>query len=383
MASLSRDLRVFGLDLGALWSALRRPWQGVLDWPIVSMLAPDQAVRVLRAAAPDACWHGVRRRAAEPPRTAPDLVAVALPDAMVLQRTVVLAHAALDEAGQALAWQVQGWNPFDPADLVWGWRRRIAAGGAIEADVVLASRRQVAGHLDSLRARLEGLAPPEVWVCPDDGAPIVLQGHGEGLREAAARRHGRQCGTLLAVAVVLVGAMALTPSLQLWLRQGEAARLHGELAVRARPVLAQREALVHAREALAGASKLLHSRIDPLRVLEVLTRELPDGSAVQSLRLQGDAVTLSGLTGDAASLMQRLGKQPGLRDVRAPSAAVRQPGAAFETFTVTFQLDPEKFAVRSGGGPPAPRAQDAADAAAPRAEPSGPATPASAAREGT
>lgn len=353
MPFLSRDLRVFGLDLAALWAALRRPWQGMAGWPIVAVLAPDQPVRVVRADAQDAFWQGARGQTAAPAAptsTAPQTVAVALPQAIVLQRSVVLPRAASAQAEQALAWQVQGWNPFHAQDLVWGWRRRTAADGAIEADIALASRKQVAGHLESLRVRLQGAAAPEVWVCPDDGPPIVLPGYGEGRREMAARRHWRLCCAWLALAVLLVTMLALTPSLQLRLRQAQATRSHGELAVQARPVLAQREALVHARDAVAAAAKLLHHRIDPLRVLELLTRELPDGTAVQSLRLQGDVVTISGSTGDAASLMQRLGQQPGLRNVRAPAAATRQPGAAFETFTVSLQLDPEKFAVQSSDG---------------------------------
>lgn len=382
MPSLSRELRVFGLDLRGLWSALRQPWQDMRDWPVVAMLSPDRTVRVVRADAQDAHWHGVRRRTTAAHSAPMQTVAVALPHSVVLWRTLVLPHAALAEAQQALALQVQGWNPFDPADLVWGWRRRTTASGALEADVALASRKQIAGQLAHLHARLPGSAPPEVWVCLDDGAPIVLPGYGEGIRETATRRHWRLCGALLATSVLLAGMIALTPTLQLWLRQSEAARLHGELAAQARPVLAQRESLVHAHEAMAGLSKLLQSRVDPLRVLEVLTRELPDGSAVQNFRLQGDTVTISGLTGDAASLMQRLGQQPGLRDVRAPTAATRQPGAAFETFTVTFQLDREKFAVQTGAGLPATRAQDDSNAAAEHANPSGPAPSAGAVRRG-
>lgn len=382
MPSLSRDLRVFGLDLGALGSAFRRPWQSVREWPVVAWLATDQPVRVVHADAQEASWHGVRGRTAQPPSTSPQTVALALPDAMVLRRTVVLPHAAAAEAAQALALQVQGWNPFDTADLVWGWRRRIAATGAIEADVALASRKQVAGLLDKLRARLEGPAAPEVWVCPDDDAPIVLPGYGEGRREAAARRHWAMCCALLATAAGLIGLMALTPSVQLLLRQSEATLKHAELALQARPVLAQRESLVHAQEAMAGLSQLLQGRIDPLRVLEVLTRELPDGSAVQSFRLQGDTVTISGLTGNAATLMQRLGQQPGLRDVRAPAAAMRQPGAAFETFTVTFQLDPGTFAVPAGDGASADRRLDNPDAGAQQEVVPAPPAPASAARGG-
>ncbi|GHC84240.1 hypothetical protein GCM10007320_28510 [Pseudorhodoferax aquiterrae] len=361
MPSVSRDLRLFGLDLGALWAALRRPWEAAPGWPIVSWLAPDQPVRVVRADAPDAFWQGARGRMAQPPAGAPSTVAVALPQAMVLQRTVVLPRAAATEAAHALALQVQGWNPFPAQDLVWGWRRRSTAGGGIAADVALASRKQVASHLESLATRLESAAAvPEIWVAPDDGPPIVLPDYGEGRRAAAARRHWRLCRALLVLAVLLALLLALTPSLQLWLREAQAARAHAELAAQARPVLARREALVQAQEAMAAAAKLLDQRIDPLRVLELLTQALPDGTAVQSLRLQGDVVTLSGTTGDAASLMQGLGRQAGLRNVRAPAAATRQPGAAFESFTVSFQLDPAAFALASRGGP-APAAATAAD----------------------
>lgn len=363
MPSLSRDLRVFGVDLGALWSALRRPWQDMHDWPVVSSFSPAQPVRVLRADAADACWRGVRARASGSPPSESAAVAVALPESIVLRRTVVLPYAALAEAGQALALQVQALNPFDPADLVWGWRRRVTADGAVEADVALVSRRQIGRHLEGLQSRLDGAAAPEVWFCIDDGPPIVLPGYGETRRERQARRHRMLCGALLAVAVLLVCMLALTPSLQLGLRGLDAARKHGEIVQQARPVLAQREALVQAKEAMGGLSELLHNRIDPLRVLEVLTRELPDGSAVHSFRLQGDAVTISGLTGDAASLMQRLGQQPGLRDVRAPTAATRQPGAVSEAFTIAFQLDPEKFAVQPAARPSAARGPESVGAA--------------------
>lgn len=351
MPSVSRDLRLFGLDLGALWAALRRPWEAAPGWPIVSWLAPDQPVRVVRADAPDAFWQGARGRMDRPPAGASPTVAVALPQAMVLQRTVVLPRAAASEAAHALALQVQGWNPFPAQDLVWGWRRRSTAGGAIAADVALASRRQVASHLESLATRLDSTGAPEVWVAPDEGPPIVLPGYGEGRRAAAARRHWRLCRALLALAVFLAVLLVLTPSLQLGLREAQANRAHAELAEQARPVLARREALVQTQEAMAAAAKLLDHRIDPLRVLDVLTQALPDGTAVQSLRLQGDVVTLSGTTGDAASLMQGLGRQAGLRNVRAPAAATRQPGAAFESFTLSFQLDSAAFAAASRGAP--------------------------------
>ena len=357
MPPASRDLRLFGLDLRACWATIARPWQGVSEWPLVARLAPAQSVQVVRAGAPDAYWRGARAQLAQPPAAAADTVAVALPDAIVLRRELVLPAAASSELVPALALQVQGLNPFEPADLAWGWRRSFGADGTVRADIALASRRQVMAHLETLRASTGQGAGPEVWVCPDAGAPIVLPGFGEGRRERAEQRLRRLCGVLLALALLLAALIALTPSLQLWLRAADASRQHAELARQARPVLAQRESLVQANEAMGKLSSILQQRIDPLRVLEVLTRELPDGSALQSLRMQGDTVTISGVANDAASLMQRLGQMPGLRDVRAPAPATRHAGAAFETFTIAFQLDPGKFAaggadVRAAQGQP-------------------------------
>ncbi len=358
---VSRDLRAFGIDLRAWWGAILRPWQGVSEWPVVARLAPARSVQVVRAGALDAHWRGARAQVAHPPATAPDTVAVALPDAMVLHREVVLPAAASSELVSALALLVQGLNPFEPADLAWGWRRRFGADGTVRADIALASRKQVAAHLESLRARTGQGALPEVWVCPDAGPPIVLPGFGEGRRERAEQRLRRLFGALLALALLLAALIALTPSLQLWFRAADASRQHSELARQARPVLAQRESLVQANEALGNLSKVLQQRIDPLRVLEVLTRALPDGSALQNFRLQGETVTISGVTHDAASLMQRLGQMPGLRDVRAPAPATRQAGAAFESFTIAFQLDPGKFAVGGADVRPAQRQPDRSD----------------------
>eukprot|EP01035_Chromulina_nebulosa_P049595 gene49595-67338_t len=72
----------------------------------------------------------------------------------------------------------------------------------------------------------------------------------------------------------------------------------------------------------------------------MITRALPDDTSLQSFQLAAPEgpgkppkVLLVGQTGNAAALMQQLGAQPGLKDVKAPSAAVKPLGkrAAFCT----------------------------------------------------
>ena len=86
---------------------------------------------------------------------------------------------------------------------------------------------------------------------------------------------------------------------------------------------------------------VLAERAAPLRLLQLLTETLPDGSFLHSLKTQGLKVTVQGMTPDAAALMQALGRVPGLREVKAPSAAVRNPGASLDSFLIEFQLDPD------------------------------------------
>ncbi|MNV85927.1 hypothetical protein D3C71_1799140 [compost metagenome] len=67
--------------------------------------------------------------------------------------------------------------------------------------------------------------------------------------------------------------------------------------------------------------------------------------------------------------MQLLSAHPSFRDVRAPSAAMRPPGATKDTFNIELMLDPKAFAPKAS-------AASVVDSAAVKASPA--AAPASA-----
>lgn len=345
MPSISGDLRFFGLDLNNAWQQLRQPWLRMHEWPLLRWLTPAPPIRLMRADGGEVCWHGVRRCVAVMPNPVPRLQAVELPDDIVLRRQLLLPAMSAADVAQALTLQVHSFSPFAQVDLVWGWRMASTADGQALVDLALASRKRVAGHLEQQAPRLSDMTTPEVWVCPDQGEPIVMAGYGEGRRTQDAVRQRRIGYGLLVCAALLLAAMGLTPSMQLWLRAQEAQRGHQELALRARPALVEREAMQASMAQLNALAEVLSSRVDPLRLLELLTRVLPDDTAVQNLKLQGQSVTISGQTGDAARLMQLLGEQEGLREVRAPTPATRLPGASKENFTVAFVLDLKAFGV--------------------------------------
>lgn len=391
MASIQNDLRLFGLDLRHLGQDLRRAWQGLQQSPLLSWLTPEPTVRLLHSDGRASLWQmGATPSVLSGAATglAVRFTAVELPQSLFLQREIGLPALADDQVRAAVALEVQSASPFAAADLAWGYRSTEAGNGQLRVVAVMASRPQVAAHLQSLPSSSVPLQPqagghavpesseaPEVWAFADAVRhPVVLAGYGEPrrLRYTAIRRnagHG-----LLALALVLLAAIALTPTAQLRMRAIEALRLHAELVERTAPLVDKRDALMQSVEQLKGLSHELAGRIDPLRVVETLTQVLPDDTSVQFLKLQGAKVTISGVTANASSLMQLLGAQPGFRDVRAPSAATRAPGAQRESFVIEFTLDPASFSVVTIVSEPSPAASAPAPTAS-QAAPVPPATP--------
>ncbi len=360
MASIQNDLRLFGLDLRHLGRDLRRAGRVLQQSPLLSWLTPEPTVRLLHSDGQASSWRMGASPSVQPgvpsARPAP-FTAVELPQDLFLQKELSLPALADDQVAAAVSLEAQSASPFAADDLAWGHRAEDAANGQLRVVAVMASRRQVESHLHACGRAGGG---DEVWAFADRLAqPIILQGFGEAkrLRHTAARRN-LGCG-LLATAVILAAAVAFTPTAQLRLRALEAMRIHAELVQRTAPLVEKRAALMQSIEQVKGLSQELAGRIDPLRVVEMLTKVLPDDTAVQNLKLQGAKVTMSGVTADASSLMQLLGAQAGLRDVRAPSAATRTAGAQRESFVIEFSLDPALFNVETVNPAPADAASSA------------------------
>ncbi|WP_311222565.1 MULTISPECIES: PilN domain-containing protein [unclassified Acidovorax] len=345
MPSLSSDARFLGIDLHTLWRDIRHAWAGVNDWPVLSWLTPEPQVVLLHADGGQSFWCGGVVYAQPVGRLKASFTALELPDDYVLRRTLTLPRIASSDLESAIALQARSISPFPVDDLVWGY---IARGGAHEGTLVelmLASRRQVSAYAASQAARLGAIADYEVWVRGADGLPAVLRGYGEGARKAYARRFRKAGYALLALSAVLLLAMAITPTLQLRMRALQASASYQALSQRVAPQVQQREAMLKSIEKLSALSELVSDRLEPLRVLDMLTKVLPDDTAVQSFKLQGRKVTLAGITGNASALMQLLGEQPGLRDVKAPSPATRLGTSAKESFVIEFTLDLREFGV--------------------------------------
>lgn len=355
MPSLSSDARFFGLDLHDLARQLREPWDGASTWPVFSWLNPVTPVWLVQADGRDALWADGQRTYASPTASASAgaaaFTAIEVPEDLLLRRSVRLPAMGAADHASALALEARTASPFASDDLVWGAASPASAGSPLS--LVLASRKQLLAYQSTLGNRVPAGSVPEFWVFEAPDRPLVLGGFGEARRLAFAARRRRTGLVLLASAVAIACLIALTPSLQLKLRANEARAAYAALAASAAPAIARREALLRAADQTTALQQRLADRIEPLRLLDVLTRILPDDTALQSLQLVGTKVTVTGFTANASTLMQLLGNQPGFRDVRAPGAATRVPGAEKEAFTIEFTADPAQLGVRVASRVPA------------------------------
>lgn len=347
MSSISSDARFLGVDLQALWREVRQPWLQSHQWPVLAWLTPLPVIRLLEVEGKESYWLGDARPLAASAKRSWLFTAVELPEDCVLRRSLTVPVMGEADIANAVALQVRNASPFVAQDLAWGYRLHPASKGKHRIDVALVSRKQVGQHLASEAPRLQGVPGPEVWV-RSGALPIVLKGYGNGQRASHAKRWRAVGGGLLLLACILMGAIAVTPAAQLRLRALEAAQAYAALGERTAPLARQREAFLQSTEQLGGLRDLLADRLEPLPFLAALTDILPDDTAIQGIKLQGSKVAITGATADSSALMQLLGKQPGLRDVRAPSAATRVPGATREAFSIEFTVDPRLFG--PGGG---------------------------------
>lgn len=374
MPTISSDARFLGVDLHSVWRDTRKALQGVHQWPALAWLTPAVPVRLLQNDGTESLWlNGAQVANGKFKASSVRCVALELPETLVLRRNLVLPAMSAQDVASAVALDAQSVSPFGAGNVIWGYSERPRGDGTLAVEVALASRNHVAQYIYAQATRLANAPDPEMWVRSTQGAaPIVFMGFGEKQRSnQAARWRHIGYGLLLSI-VLLCVAIAITPTAQLRLRAIDAVRAYDSVAARAAPAVREREQLLQSAEKLSALAEVLGGRIEPLTLMDRLTQVLPDDTALQTLKLQGGKVTILGLTGNSSALMQLLSEQPGLRDVRAPSAATRIPGAPKESFVIEMVLDPLQFGVQTATAQTvAPVSADAAATTPPAAVPSG------------
>lgn len=367
MATIQNNARLFGLDLSGLGIELQIAWRRMALWPVLSWLRPEPTVRWRRTDGREMLYRGPRRALIDNSKTERParFEAVEIPESLLLLERVSLPKLPPDAMQGALNLAVQGFSPFPAADLLWvrldtpsRGPMKTGGGQANSIPVAITSKPLVQAYLDEISSAALTPAAVEAWIDVPGGLPTVLPGFGEAARQRDQRVKQRVNVFLAAIVLVLLAAILVTPTLQLRLRALDALAQYARLQSQVASIVQQRESFVRAETLLQGLVEVAGPSVSALQIMDLITKALPDDTSLQSLQINSvdgpgktPKVLLVGQTGNAAALMQHLGGQPGFRDVRAPSAAVKPLGSVKESFNIELIVDTSAVTAVAGGKP--------------------------------
>ncbi|MDO5624434.1 MAG: PilN domain-containing protein [Pseudomonadota bacterium] len=258
----------------------------------------------------------------------------------------MLPHLAPADLAHAVQLEVQSSSPFPPGDTVHGFTA-MPAGDTLRVELAITSRAQCQAAL--ARAGAGAGDDAEIWLQPPpaqaQGAyrPLVLRGWGEAARERRVQRGQlRQLGWVGLVLALLL-ALALTPTAFKRQQAIEAQRALDAVQRQAAPQIAQRDALMQRTQSLEAIAALADQQLALAPVIDMLTRAVPDGAWLTSIRVEGDRVVLNGQADDAAALVQRLATQPGVTGARLSSPATRGAGDKKERFVIELHASAQRY----------------------------------------
>ncbi|NKI35076.1 PilN domain-containing protein [Wenzhouxiangella sp. XN79A] len=274
----------------------------------------------------------------------------------VLALPIELPAAIESNLAQALKFQIDQVSPFSPDQVYFD--HRVAAHdhehGRLQVELRMVPRETVDGLLERLRAvgvvihRVDTLRPgdeaePEGFnLLPDERRPHYV--------------HARaRFNLVLAGLLVLLAGLIMAQSLIL--RERTVNRLTEDadrLRTEARQVMALQQRL---EESLLAANFLAEKRAAQPPAIELLaetTRLLPDDIWLQRFQLQGQEMTVQGLTNGSQRVINLLNESELLRDTEIRGNITMDPRSGKERFTTTSQVvradGPDAAQVEDEGG---------------------------------
>ena len=265
-----------------------------------------------------------------------------LPAGQVLRRPLGLPAAAADRLREVVGFEIDRQTPFNAAQVHYDVRMLGRRGDRIEVELVAVPR----AALDRALARLGTLATTLAGVDVVDGNGEPL---GVNLLPAAvrSRREDPMRRWNVVLAVCAVAALVAAGAQMLHNRRAAADALAQAIDARideARRAATQRQQLVDLVDGMAFLERQRAARPAMVEVLDEVTTRLLDNSFLEKLSVQGDQLTLVGLSADAPSLV---GQMDGARSWRNPALA-----GALQSDPVTRR---DRFSLTATLAAPAPR----------------------------
>ena len=283
------------------------------------------------AAAGDPLTGLLREHAAGLPRW------LLLPGACGLRRSLQLPAAARERLREVLGFEIERQTPFAATDALHDGRLlQLRDDGQLQVELVVVPRPQLAAATALLGGQAQRLAG--VDLADAAGQPLGVNLLPAGQRHVLGDPWRRWNGLLaLAALVVLVLGMAQL----LDNRRAAADALHKDMASRetaARELSAQRQRLLDGRDGAAYLQAQRAARPSSVELLDALAQRLPEGTWLEKLSVEGDQLTLIGLSNQAAALVGKLEGAPQWNAPALSGALQQDPRLRVDRFTLVAKL---------------------------------------------
>ncbi|MFT4179202.1 MAG: PilN domain-containing protein [Thermomonas sp.] len=260
-----------------------------------------------------------------------------LPAGEGLRRRLPLPAAARERLRDVLGFEIERQTPFSAADALHDGRvLGLREDGQLLVELVVVPRRQ----FDALAAQLGGLA--------DGLAGLDLldaEGRSLGVNllspDARARRRNPWRWWNLGLAALALLALGFGMAQIVDNRRAAADALQEQVKARgtqASAVAAQRQRLEDAVTGEAYLQAQRNGRAPVVEVMEALAQRLPDDTSLERLSIEGEQLTVIGLSNQAAALVGRLEGAPQWQAPALSGALQQDPRERMDRFTLTAQL---------------------------------------------
>ena len=279
-----------------------------------------------------------------------------LPAGACLRRRLVLPAAAAERLRDVVGFEIDRQTPFAAEEAAYDARllSRHDGDGQLDVELVVVPRAVLDAQRNALGAQARLLAGADV--AGANGEPL-----GVNLLPPAARFAPSDPWRAWNLALAGVAVLAIAAALWQMLDNRRAAAdafgvVAGRQAEAARKVSVQRQRLVDLVQGQAFLDQSRQGRATAVEVLDELSRRLPDDTYLEKFALEGDRMTLIGLSTEASTLV---GKLEGSKLWRAPAftgALVPDPRTKRDRFTlVAVLVDTGPDAEAANGGDDADR----------------------------
>ena len=271
-----------------------------------------------------------------------------LPASEGLRRTLTVPAAARERLREVLGFEIERQTPFAAGNALYDGRvLQVREDGQLQVELVVLPRRRfdaLAVQLGSLAGTLSGLDLADA-----DGRPL-----GVNLLPRDRVRPQRDAWRWWklglgggGIVLLLLGLARIVDN-----REAAAEALAAEVSQRsaqARGVSARRQQLVEAVEGTAYLQAKRNGRASAVEVIDALSTRLPDGAYLEKLAIEGEQLTLIGLSNEAAALVGRL---EGAAQWEAPALAgalQQDPRTRMDRFTLVAKLRGAAVKEAAGG----------------------------------